>query len=261
MRSLNIASTGMLAQQLNVEVISNNIANMSTTGFKRSRAEFADLLYQNGRRVGSNSSDSGTIVPSGVQVGVGVDVAATYRINEQGPLAPTENPLDMAINGKGYFQISMPNGDTAFTRAGSFQLSPNGLLVTQDGYQVNPGITIPSDAVDVSINENGEVFVKQDGNITPTNVGQIQLATFPNEAGLAAIGNNLLQETPASGAPVTGNPLSPGFGSIKQRYLESSNVNIVAEITNLITAQRSYEMNSKVIETSDQMLGTISQLR
>ena len=251
----------MLAQQLNVEVISHNIANMNTTAFTRRRAEFQDLLYQNLRRVGSDSSDTGTIVPAGVQIGLGVKTAAVYRITEQGNLTLTENTFDLAINGKGYFQVELPNGDTAYTRAGSFQTSADGEIVTADGFIVQPAITIPSDAVDVSINASGQVLVQQDGKVAPTNVGQLQLATFSNEAGLLAIGDNLFLETPASGTPTTGNPGSPGIGTIQQGFLETSNVNVVDEITNLITAQRAYEMNSKVIETSDQMMSTLNNIR
>lgn len=261
MRSLSIGATGMLAQQLNVETISNNIANLTTTGYKRQRAEFQDLLYQNQRRVGSASSDAGTIVPSGIQVGLGVKAGAVYRINEQGNINPTGNTLDVAVNGQGYFQIQLPNGDTAYTRAGSFQLNAQGTLVTADGYQVQPGITIPQNTVDITINPNGEVLAKIDGQIQPQNVGQIQIATFPNTAGLEAIGDNLLLETPASGQAITGNPGAPGFGRVLQGALETSNVNIVSEITQLISAQRAYEMNSRVISTTDQMLQTISQLR
>lgn len=261
MRSLSIGATGMLAQQLNVEVISHNIANMNTTAYQRRRAEFQDLLYQNQRRVGSTSSDTGTIVPVGVQVGLGVKPAAVYRITEPGNLTLTKNPLDMAINGKGYFQIEMPNGDTAYTRAGSFQLNADGTIVTADGYTVMPGITVPQDATDISVNASGEVLVKLDGQTTPQNVGQLELATFANEGGLLAVGDNLFMETPASGAPTASTPGSTGFGTLQQGFLETSNVNVVEEITNLITAQRAYEMNSKVIETSNQMMGTVSNLR
>jgi flagellar basal-body rod protein FlgG len=261
MRSLSIGATGMLAQQLNVETISNNIANLTTTGYKRQRAEFQDLLYQNLRRVGSTSSDAGTVVPSGIQVGAGVKAAAIYRINEQGNINPTNNTFDLAVNGQGYFQVQLPNGDTAYTRAGSFQLNAQGTIVTADGYQVQPGITIPENTVDITINPNGEVLAKIDGQIEPQNVGQLQLATFPNNAGLEAIGDNLLLETPASGQPITANPGAPGFGRILQGALETSNVNIVNEITQLITAQRAYEMNSRVISTTDQMLQAVSQLR
>jgi flagellar basal-body rod protein FlgG len=261
MRSLNIAATGMLAQQLNVEVISNNIANMNTTAYQRRRAEFQDLLYQNIRSVGATSSADGEVVPSGAQVGLGVRTAAVYRITQQGNLTSTENTYDMAIQGGGYFQIELPNGETGYTRAGSFQLSPTGIIVTADGNRVMPGVTIPNNATDVTINASGEVLVKTPGNVTPTSVGQIQLAVFANEAGLNPIGDNLVQETPASGAPVTGVPGTDGFGTVRQGFLETSNVNVVSEITNLITAQRAYELNSKVIQTSDEMMSTLTQMR
>jgi len=261
MRSLSIAATGMLAQQLNVEVISNNIANMNTTSYKRQRAEFQDLLYQSQRRVGSTSSDTGTIVPAGIQLGLGVRTAAVYRMHGQGNMTLTDNTLDMAVQGRGYFQVLLPSGETAYTRAGSFQLSPNGEIVTADGYTVQPAITIQPDALDVTINTSGEVLVKIAGQVSPSTVGQFQLATFPNETGLEAIGQNMLVETPASGTPTSSTPGSTGFGTILQGFLETSNVDVVSEITNLITAQRAYEMNSKVIETSDQMLQTVSNLR
>ena len=261
MRSLSIGATGMLAQQLNVEVISHNIANMNTTAYTRRRVEFQDLLYQNLRRTGSQSADDGSIVPVGIQLGLGVKTAAVYRITTQGNLTLTENSLDTAINGRGYFQITLPNGETAYTRAGAFQLSDEGTIVTVDGFAVDPNITIPPDAIDVTINASGEVLVKLDGEVEPQNVGQLQLATFANEAGLLAIGESLFLETPASGAAAVGTPGDEGFGKLQQGYLETSNVNVVEEITNLITAQRAYEMNSKVIETSDQMMATISNLR
>ncbi|MCW5730744.1 MAG: flagellar basal-body rod protein FlgG [Alphaproteobacteria bacterium] len=259
MRSLSIAATGMLAQQLNVEVISNNIANLNTTGYKRQRAEFQDLLYQNMRRIGSNSSDQGTVVPAGVQVGIGVKTGAVYRITEQGNLQSTENTFDIAIQGNGYFRIQLPNGDIGYTRAGSFQLSPTGQIVTQDGYVVQPGIAIPQDAVDVSINATGEVQVKLAGQVQPQVAGQLELASFFNEAGLEAIGDNLFLETPSSGAAQVGVPGAAGYGTVRQGFLETSNVNPVQEITNLITAQRAYEMNSKVITTSDEMLAQANQ--
>lgn len=261
MKALSIASTGMLAQQLNVEVISNNIANMNTTGFKRQRAEFQDLLYQNLSRIGATSSDAGTVVPSGIQVGVGVKTGSVYRITEQGNLIATQNPYDLAINGSGYFRIQLPTGEDAYTRSGSFQLSPEGQIVTQDGYVVAPGITIPPNAIDVSINAQGEVQVKLAGQIQPQSVGKLELAVFPNAAGLEAVGDNMLKETPASGAANLGVPGSPGFGAVQQGFLETSNVNSVAEITSLITAQRAYEMNSKVISAADEMMSTISNLR
>jgi flagellar basal-body rod protein FlgG len=251
----------MQAQQTNVEVISNNIANMTTTGFKRQRAEFQDLIYQNLRRVGSNSSDTGTIVPSGAQVGLGVKTAAIYRITEQGNLQQTSNTLDMAVQGNGYFQVTLPSGDTAYTRDGTFSLSPTGEIVNADGYVVQPGITIPSNATGVTVNTAGQVQVTVSGQTAPNTVGQLQLAVFPNETGLDAQGNNLFIQTAASGDAVTGTPASPGFGTVLQGFVETSNVNVVTEITNLITAQRAYEMNSKVITTSDQMLSTLTNLR
>lgn len=260
MSSLEIAATGMLAQQLNVEVISNNLANMNTTGFKRQRAEFQDLLYQDLLRVGSTSSDTSTIVPTGIQLGVGVKLASIYRITEQGNIKQTGNDFDVAVQGGGYFQVTMPDGGTAYTRAGSFQRSPNGEIVTTDGYVVQPGITIPPNTMSVTINGSGEVLAKVSGQITPQNVGQFQLSQFPNNAGLDAIGDNLFLETPASGGAIAGTPGSPGYGSILQGYVETSNVNAVEEITNLITAQRAYEMLARVISTSDEMSQTVAQL-
>ncbi len=261
MRSLNIAATGMLAQQRNVEVVSNNLANMNTTGFMRRRTEFHDLLYQNLRRVGSTSSDAGTIVPSGVQLGLGVKLAAVYRIHEQGNLSATDNTFDMALQGKGFFQVQLPGGETAYTRDGTFQLNASGEIVTHDGYKLLPGITVPANAIDVTVNASGEVLAKIEGKVKLSNVGQIQTAAFANDAGLQAMGNNLYTETPASGSASTGAPASTGYGSILQGFLETSNVNAVEEISNLISAQRAYEMNSKVIQTSDEMMGTVANLR
>ena len=261
MRSLSIAATGMLAQQLNVEVISNNIANINTTGFKRQRAEFQDLLYQDLLRAGTNSSDTGTVVPSGIQIGLGVKPAAVYRITEQGNLTITDNNLDLAINGKGLFPIELPSGETGYTRSGAFGQSANGDLVTANGYIVQPGITIPSNAIGITINAQGEVFVSIEGQTAPQSVGQLQLANFSNEAGLQAVGDSLFLETTASGLATLGTPGSAGYGDIQQGALETSNVNVVAEITNLITAQRAYEMNSRVIQASDEMLSSIVQLR
>ena len=261
MRSLNIAATGMQAQQQNVEVISNNIANMNTTAYMRRRTEFHDLIYQNLRRVGSTSSDAGTVVPSGVQLGLGVKMAAVYRIHEQGNLTSTDNTFDMAIQGNGFFQVQLPDGTTGFTRDGSLQLSPTGQIVTHDGNPVVPNITVDSNAIDVTINSTGEVLVKLQGSVTPANAGQIQLASFPNDAGLEAMGSNLYQESPASGAATTGTPGSTGYGTLLQGFLETSNVNAVAEVSELISAQRAYEMNSKVIQTSDQMMSTLNQIK
>jgi len=261
MRSLSIAATGMLAQETNVEVISNNIANMNTTAFKTQRAEFQDLLYQDLRRIGSSSSDSGTVVPAGVQVGFGVKTGAVYRITQQGNLTSTSNTFDLAIQGRGYFQIQLPGNGTAYTRAGSFQLSPTGQIVTQDGYLVQPTITVPSNAVSVAISATGLVQASIANQVNPQTVGQLNLAIFPNEAGLEAMGQNMVLESASSGAAQLAVPGSPGFGTIQQGFLETSNVDPVNEISNLITAQRAYEMNSKVITTSDQMLQDITQLR
>jgi len=261
MRSLSTGATGMMAQQLNVEVISNNIANMSTTAFKRQRAEFQDLLYQNMRRPGSTSSDANTIVPSGIQIGVGVRTAGVYRISEQGNLTSTGNTYDLAISGKGYFQITLPSGETAYTRAGSFQINAQGQMVTVDGYQLNPAITVPQGALSVNIDATGIVEARIAGQTNAQQLGQIQLATFVNEAGLEATGDNMFLETAASGQATVGNPNAVGFGVLRQGYVETSNVNPVQEITNLITAQRAYEMNSKIITASDEMLQTATRLR
>ncbi|GIL41495.1 flagellar basal-body rod protein FlgG [Roseiterribacter gracilis] len=261
MRALHIASTGMLAQQTNVEVISNNIANLTTTGYKRQRAEFQDLLYSNIVRPGAQSSDIGTIIPSGIQLGNGVKTAAVYRINEQGTLQRTENKLDVGINGQGYFQVDLPNGEIAYTRDGTFSLDAQGQVVTQQGYLVRGVNQIPRGATDIVINEVGQMFVKLDGTTTPVQQGQFQMVTFPNPTGLEAIGGNLLLETPASGTPITGSAGDQGFGKLNQGAVENSNVNIVAEITSLITAQRAYEMNSKVVKAADDMLSAVNQLR
>ena len=261
MRALDIASTGMLAQQANVEVIANNLANVNTTGYKRSHIEFQDLLYQNQRRVGTNSSDAGTTVPSGIQLGLGVKTAAVYRIHEQGNLQQTSNPLDIAISGLGFFEIQMPDGTTGYTRAGSFQLSQNGEIVTQDGYIVNPGLNVPANATSVTVSATGTVSALIAGQTTPQSIGQLSMSTFVNETGLQAKGNNIYAETEASGAPQTGAAGSDDRGTLSQGFLENSNVNTVTEITNLISAQRAYEMNSRVIETTNQMMGTLTTMR
>ncbi len=261
MQSLSIAATGMMAQQLNVEVISNNIANMSTSGFKRQRAEFQDLLYQNLRRVGTNSSDSGTIVPSGVQIGLGVKTGSVYRVMTQGDMNNTGNKLDLAIQGRGYFRVQMPSGTDAYTRAGNFQLSPTGQIVNSDGYTVAPGITIPPEATDITISKDGQVQATIPGQTAPQIVGQLELTNFQNEAGLEAQGDNLFIETAASGSPSTAAPASIGYGSLQQGFLETSNVNAVTEISDLITAQRAYEMNAKIITASDEMMSVTSNLK
>jgi flagellar basal-body rod protein FlgG len=260
MRAMSIAATGMLAQQTNVEVIANNLANMNTTAYKMQRAEFQDLLYQNVERPGAASADTGAVLPAGIQIGVGVRTAATYRITGQGNLASTANPYDLAINGRGYFHVQMPDGTDAYTRAGAFSLSADGQLVTDKGYVVAPGIAIPQDAISVTVNAQGQVQALIGGQSTPQTLGQLELARFPNEGGLQATGDNLFTDTPASGAVLTGIPGSPGYGTLQQGYLETSNVNAVQEITDLITAQRAYEMNSKVISAADQMLQITSKM-
>lgn len=259
MRSLDIAATGMLAQQFYVDVISQNLANINTTGYKEQRPEFMDLLYQNEKRVGANSSDSGTIVPTGVQVGLGVKTSAIYRSHKQGTMLNTSNSLDLAIQGKGFFQITQPDGSLAYTRSGVFQLSPDGEIVTTDGFPLEPAITIPQNATEIAINQSGEVFATIPGQIDAQNLGQLQVANFVNEPGLQALGGNSYAETTASGAPTIGNPDSDEFGSILQGFLENSNVDPVSELTNLIKAQRVYEMISKAITKSDDMLQSLTQ--
>lgn len=261
MRALSSAATGMLAQQLNVDVISNNLANVNTTGFKRQRTEFQDLLYQTLQRPGAQSSNAGTTVPTGIQVGAGVRAGSTYRIVEQGGFVNTEGRFDVAISGDGFFVVDLPDGTQAYTRAGNFAVNQDGQLVTDDGFLLNPAITVPNDAIDVVIARDGVVQAIQPGGGQPQNVGQIQLATFVNPAGLDAIGDNLLLETEASGPPTLGNPAELGIGTLTQGFLEGSNVNAVQEITGLITAQRAYELNARVITTADEMLQQIGSLQ
>jgi flagellar basal-body rod protein FlgG len=243
-----------------VEVISNNIANMNTTAYKRQRAEFQDLLYQNDRRVGSQAADNNAIVPAGVELGLGVKTAAVYRITEQGNLTTTGNQLDLAIQGKGYFQVTLPDNTIAYTRAGSFQLDQNGNIVTADGLKVTGANAIPSNATSITINQSGQVFVSQQGQTQLAAAGQFALVSFVNDTGLQPVGNNMFVQTQASGNPVLGTAGNQGFGTILQGFLESSNVNTVQEVTNLISAQRAYEMNSKVIQASDEMLQTLNNV-
>ena len=259
MRSLDIAASGMQAQQLYVDVTSQNLANINTTAFKLQRPEFTDLLYQNQRSAGSNSSDNGTIVPTGIQIGLGVRLAAIDRNTSQGTLTQTSAPLDVAIQGRGFFQVTLPDGSIGYTRAGGFQVGPDGSIVTSDGFQVTPTITIPQNATSVSVDQSGEVSVTIPGQTTPSIQGQIQTVNFINEAGLQALGNNTFTETAASGSPTSGTPGKDGFGTILQGFLESSNVNPVTELTNLIKAQRVYEMNSKVVTKTDEMLQSLNQ--
>ncbi|MHC5652873.1 flagellar basal-body rod protein FlgG [Stappia sp.] len=260
MKALHIAATGMRAQELNVEVISNNIANMRTTGYKRQRADFQDLLYQNLRRMGTNTSSTGTIVPTGVQIGSGVKTASTARIMTQGNLSETGKDLDIAIRGEGFFQIQMPDGTTAYTRDGSFERDANGQLVTVDGYAVAPGIVIPQEARDTTISADGQVQII-DAAGAVQQLGQLQTARFINKSGLEAIGDNLFLETESSGAAVVGVPGEDGFGDLMQKHLEMANVEAVSEISDLIAAQRAYEMNSRIIKAADEMYGTTSNLR
>jgi flagellar basal-body rod protein FlgG len=241
-------------------VIANNLANMNTTGFKEQRAEFEDLLYQNISQPGANSSDTGTLLPSGIQLGAGVRTAAVYRVTTQGDFKQTDNPLDMAVNGPGFFRVQQPDGTDAFTRAGNFGLSPEGQIVTDQGYTVSPGIAIPANALSIAVNAQGQVSATVAGQTAPQILGTLELTRFANEAGLRAIGNNLYLETPASGSPQAGVPGSAGYGTLQQKFLETSNVNAVEEITSLITAQRAYEMNSKVVTAADQMLQAASHL-
>jgi flagellar basal-body rod protein FlgG len=254
MRALSIAATGMAAQQTNVEVIANNLANMNTTAFKTQNAAFEDLLYQNVEQPGAQSSDTGSLVPNGIQLGSGVRTAAVYRITTQGAMTSTTNPYDLAVNGSGYFRVTLPDGTDGFTRAGNFALSPEGQIVTQDGYVVAPGIAVPSTALGITVSSQGQVQATMPGVATPTTLGQLELDRFPNEAGLNAMGNNLFSQTAASGAPQAGVPGATGYGTIQQGYLEASNVDPVAQITSLITAQRAYEMNSKVVTAANDML-------
>ena len=261
MNALNTAASGMLAQQRNVEVISNNIANLNTVGFKRQRAEFQDLLYQTLERPGAISSTTGTSVPNGVQIGTGVKTGSVYRIIEQGNVTSTGNDFDLAISGRGLFRVLRDGEEDAYTRAGNFAISSDGRIVTEDGHEVSPGVTVPEDAIDISISEDGIIEARIAGQQNLRELGQLELVTFFNESGLEAIGDNLLLETAASGEPVIGNPGDTGFGEILQGFIETSNVDPVQEITALIAAQRAYEMNARVIETSDEMLGISANLR
>ncbi|WP_424195989.1 flagellar basal-body rod protein FlgG [Ampullimonas aquatilis] len=259
MRSLWIAKTGLDGQQTQLDVISNNLANVSTNGFKRSRAVFEDLLYQTMRQPGAQTSQQ-TQVPSGLQVGTGVKPVATVRNFTQGNLQNTGNKLDVAINGNGFLQVQMPDGTTAYSRDGSLQLDAQGQLVTSNGHPIQPAITLPANATSVSIANDGTITVTQPGSTAAVTVGQLQLANFVNPAGLQALGQNLYAETPSSGTPATNVPGVNGAGTISQGYVETSNVSVVEELVSLIQAQRAYEINSKAITTSDQMLQKLTQL-
>lgn len=261
MKTLGIAATGMLAQQTNVDVIANNIANANTTGFKSGRAAFQDLIYQTLQREGALTTADGTARPVGTDIGLGVQAAGVLRLNTQGGLVQTENALDVAIEGQGYFVLNRPDGSQVYTRAGSFQLSSEGQIVSLDGYEVEPAVVIPANTRQVEINQEGMVMAYIENDPNPVELGQFTLTTFLNDAGMRPIGNNLLEATAASGEPIEVAPGDPGVGVIRQGYLENSNVNIIQQITDLISAQRAYEMNSKAIETADQMLSTVNQIR
>ncbi len=258
-RSLWIAKTGLDAQQTQLDVISNNLANVSTNGFKRSRAVFEDLLYQNLRQPGAQSSQQ-TVIPSGLQLGTGVRPIATEHIFSQGGLSQTTNPLDVAINGPGFFQIQMPDGTLAYTRAGSFQQDSTGQIVTASGYPLSPALTIPANATSVTIGRDGVVNIIQAGTVAPTQIGTIQLAGFINPGGLQSVGENLFVETASSGTPTPNTPGTNGVGLLNQGFVETSNVNVAEELVNMIQAQRAYELNSRAITTSDQMLQKLAQL-
>ena len=261
MQALKIAATGMGAQQMRVDVTAHNISNMSTTGYNARRAEFSDLHYQQIRTPGAITATTGEILPAGVQLGLGVRAAAVSMEVRQGTVRATNGELDIAIEGDGYFEIELPTGDTAYTRDGSFKLTGEGEMVTSDGYSVIPNITVPEDAAQISINKEGEVFALFDGQIEVQQLGQLSLATFINDKGLQAIGDNLFLETAASGPPNVGEAGIDGRGTFRQGYLEESSVDVVAEITELIEAQRGYELNSKVLSAADEMLSTTSRIR
>jgi flagellar basal-body rod protein FlgG len=258
-RSLWISKTGMEAQQTQLDHISNNLANVATSGYKRARAQFEDLIYQNLRQSGAASSEQ-TQLPTGLQVGLGTRAAATVRSFTQGNLQQSGGNLDVAIKGNGFFQISMPDGETAYTRDGSFQLDSQGQIVNSSGFPVQPGLTVPANAQSVTIAADGTVSVAVPGQATPQTIGQLQMATFVNAAGLEPRGGNLFAETASSGAPNTAAPGSAGMGSLQQGFLETSNVNVVEELVTMIQTQRAYELNSKAISTSDQMLQRLAQL-
>jgi flagellar basal-body rod protein FlgG len=259
-KAMRTAASGMYAQQMNVDSIANNLANVNTTGYKKSKIEFQDVLYSKLRTPGAETA-AGAKVPVGLDVGYGTKPVATQRFFTEGNLQQTGNPLDLSIEGDGFFQVLLPNGNIAYTRDGSFKLSADGQLVTSDGFFLQPGITIPSDSDSISISTDGLVSVKVPGDAAPQEIGQIELARFINPAGMEAIGHNLFQETSATGAPILGTPTLEGFGRINQGYLEMSNVEVVEEMVNMIMAQRAYEINSKAIQTSDEMSQIASNLK
>jgi flagellar basal-body rod protein FlgG len=260
LRSLFIAATGMEAQKLNIDVISNNLANVNTAGFKKSRADFQDLLYQTLRAPGSSSAE-GTQVPSGIQVGLGVKTVAVQKNFSQGDFAQTGNSLDLVVEGDGFFQILQPDGTVAYTRSGAFKLDSDGRVVNSDGYPLEPGITVPANTLNIAVGADGKMTVTQPGSTTATQIGQIELARFINPGGLSSQGKNLYLNTAASGDATTGNPGVEGFGTISQGYVELSNVNVVEEMVNMIVSQRAYEINSKAVQASNEMLQVANNLR
>jgi flagellar basal-body rod protein FlgG len=260
MRALQTAATGMMAQEMNVQVISNNVANMRTTGFKRQRVNFQDLLYEQHRRAGTPTSEQGNQIPAGVFVGSGVKTVSTPRLMNQGNISPTEKTYDLAVRGEGFFKIALPDGRSAYSRDGNFDLDSQGRLVTPEGNLVDPGITVPNNASSVSINNLGVVSAIVPGNTQPQQIGQITLSRFINKVGLESMGDNLYLETAGSGPAIDGTPGSEGFGNVQQGYVEESNVNAVTEISSLIAAQRAYELNARVITASDQMLNAAAQI-
>ncbi|MFQ5508837.1 MAG: flagellar basal-body rod protein FlgG [Leptospirillia bacterium] len=260
MRSLFTATTGLVSQQMNLDVVSNNLANVNTTGFKKSRADFEDLLYQTIQVAGTETT-LGTQEPTSVQVGLGVRPLAVERIHTQGSLEGTDNPLDMAIEGEGFFQVIRENGEIGYTRAGIFQRDAVGNVVTPNGLPLEPAITVPSDATDIIISPTGAVSVLQGTSSTQTQIGQIQLARFANDVGLHSLGGNLLAPSAASGDPTVGNPGDPGYGGVTQGFVEGSNVNIAEELVNMIVGQRAYEVNSKAVQTADEMLQLANNLK
>ncbi len=259
MRALSVASTGLAAQQLSVEVIANNLANVSTIGFKKSAWDFQDLLYQTLKSPGT-TTEVGT-TPVGIQLGSGVRAVSVHRTFKQGAFQETQNAFDLAVEGEGFFQVTLPDGSVAYTRTGAFKLDSEGNMVTPEGYPILPDITIPSDALSVTIDPDGDVFVLTPGSGTPTQNGTIELARFTNPSGLTSMGKNLFQETAASGTPATGAPGLDGFGTLLQGSLEGSNVNIAEEMVNMIVAQRAYELNSKAIQTADDMMAVANSLK
>lgn len=260
LRSLFIAATGMEAQKLNIDVISNNLANVNTAGFKKSRADFQDLIYQTLRAAGATSAE-GVQVPSGIQVGLGVKPVAVQKLFQQGDFANTGNSLDLVIEGEGFFQVLMPDGTVSYSRSGAFKLDSEGRIVNSDGYPLEPGISIPANTLNITVGIDGKITVLQAGNSTPVEIGQLELAKFTNPGGLNAVGRNLFLPTAASGEAITGSPALGGFGTISQGFIELSNVNVVEEMVNMIVSQRAYEINSKAVQASDEMLQVANNLK